>query len=49
MNPGAGEATAVIGGLQTLIDGAVERAGLLREDVVEIVLVGNPVMHLLRY
>ena len=47
MNPGgAGEmTTAVIGGLQTLIDGAVERAGLQREDVVEIVLVGNPVMH----
>ncbi len=47
MNPGgAGEmTTAVIGGLQTLIDGAVEQAGLHTEDVVEIVLVGNPVMH----
>ena len=47
MNPGgAGEmTTAVIGGLQNLIDGAAERAGLQRDDVVEIVLVGNPVMH----
>ena len=47
MNPGgAGEmTTAVIGGLQNLIDGAVERAGLNRDDVVEVVLVGNPVMH----
>ena len=47
MNPGgAGEmTTAVIGGLQNLIDGAAEQAGLQRDDVVEIVLVGNPVMH----
>ena len=47
MNPGgAGEMTdAVIGGLQKLIDGAAEQAGLQRDDVVEIVLVGNPVMH----
>ena len=47
MNPdGAGEmTTAVIGGLQNLIDGAAEQVGLQREDVVEIVLVGNPVMH----
>ena len=47
MNPGgAGEmTTAVIDGLQTLIDGAAEQVGLQREDVVEIVLVGNPVMH----
>ena len=47
MNPGgAGEMTAaVINGLQTLIDGAAEQAGLQRDDVVEIVLVGNPVMH----
>ena len=47
MNPGgAGEmTTAVICGLQNLIDGAAEQAGLQRDDVVEIVLVGNPVMH----
>ena len=47
MNPaGADEMTsAVINGLQTLIDGATEQAGLQRDDVVEIVLVGNPVMH----
>ncbi|MDB2390602.1 ASKHA domain-containing protein [Alphaproteobacteria bacterium] len=36
---------AVIAGLQTLIDGAAEQAGLTSDDVVEIVLVGNPVMH----
>ena len=47
MNPGgAGEmTTAVIGGLQSLIDSAAEQAGLQREDVIEIVLAGNPVMH----
>ena len=37
--------TAVIDGLQKLISGAAEQAGLDAEDVVEIVLVGNPVMH----
>ncbi len=47
MNPGGvGKmTTALIGGLQALIDGAAEQAGLHHEDVVEIVLVGNPVMH----
>ena len=47
MNPGgAAEMTkAVIAGLQTLIDGAAEQAGLTRDDIVELVLVGNPVMH----
>ena len=47
MNPdGPAEMTkAVIAGLQTLIDGAAEQAGLTSDDVVEIVLVGNPVMH----
>ena len=47
MNPGGAVdmTTAVIGGLQNLIDGAAEQAGLKRDDVVEIVLVGNPVMH----
>ena len=47
MNPGGAEemTSAVINGLQILIDGAAEQAGLQRDDVVEIVLVGNPVMH----
>jgi len=47
MNPGgAAEMTlAVIAGLQSLIDGAAKQAGLAADDVVEIVLVGNPVMH----
>ena len=47
MNPGgATEMTkAVIAGLQKLIDGAVKQAGLTVEDIVELVLVGNPVMH----
>jgi uncharacterized 2Fe-2S/4Fe-4S cluster protein (DUF4445 family) len=47
MNPGGADemTAAVINGLQTLIDGAAEQAGLQRDDVVEIVLVGNPVMH----
>ncbi|MDA8536283.1 ASKHA domain-containing protein [Alphaproteobacteria bacterium] len=47
MNPGgAAEMTkAVIAGLQTLIDGAAKQAGLSGEDIVELVLVGNPVMH----
>ena len=47
MNPGGHiEMTAaVIDGLQKLISGAAEQAGMVAEDVVEIVLVGNPVMH----
>ena len=47
MNPGgAAEMTkAVIAGLQTLIDGAAKQAGLSGEDIVELVLVGNPVRH----
>jgi uncharacterized 2Fe-2S/4Fe-4S cluster protein (DUF4445 family) len=47
MNPnGADEMSkAVIAGLQNLIDGAAKQAGLPLEDVVELVLVGNPVMH----
>jgi uncharacterized 2Fe-2S/4Fe-4S cluster protein (DUF4445 family) len=47
MNPGGHleMTTAVIDGLQKLISGAAEQAGLDAEDVVEIVLVGNPVMH----
>ena len=35
----------MIAGLQTLIDGAAKQAGLNSEDIVELVLVGNPVMH----
>ena len=47
MNPGgaADMTKAVIAGLQDLIDGAAGEAGLDASDVVEIVLVGNPVMH----
>ncbi len=47
MNPGgaAEMTTAVIAGLQTLIDGAAKQAGLNSEDIVELVVVGNPVMH----
>ncbi|ADE39323.1 ASKHA domain-containing protein [Candidatus Puniceispirillum marinum] len=47
MNPdGPAEMTkAVIAGLQQLIDGAAEQAGMSSDDVIEIVLVGNPVMH----
>ena len=47
MNPGGHvEMTeAVIDGLQKLISGAAEQAGMDADDVVEIVLVGNPVMH----
>ena len=47
MNPGGHvEMTeAVIDGLQKLITGAAEQAGMDADDVVEIVLVGNPVMH----
>jgi len=43
---GAAEMTkAVIAGLQGLIEGAAKQAGLSRDDIVELVLVGNPVMH----
>ena len=47
MNPGGHvEMTdSVIDGLQKLISGAAEQAGMDADDVVEIVLVGNPVMH----
>jgi len=47
MNPGgaADMTKAVIDGVQGLIDGAVAAAGLDVADVVEMVLVGNPVMH----
>jgi len=47
MNPGgaADMTKAVIDGVQGLIDGAVTAAGLDVADVVEMVLVGNPVMH----
>jgi uncharacterized 2Fe-2S/4Fe-4S cluster protein (DUF4445 family) len=47
MNPGGDKemTQAVIEGLQMLIAGACEQAGLVPEDVLEIVLVGNPVMH----
>ncbi|MGB0689603.1 MAG: 2Fe-2S iron-sulfur cluster-binding protein, partial [Candidatus Puniceispirillum sp.] len=47
MNPdGPAEMTkAVIAGLQQLIDDAAVQAGMNSDDVVEIVLVGNPVMH----
>ena len=47
MNPrGHVEMTeAVIDGLQKLISGAAEQAGMVADDVVEVVLVGNPVMH----
>ncbi len=47
MNPtGADEMNkAVIAGLQNLIDGAAKEASLDLDDIVELVLVGNPVMH----
>jgi uncharacterized 2Fe-2S/4Fe-4S cluster protein (DUF4445 family) len=47
MNPGGDKemTKAVIEGLQRLISGAAEQAGLTPQDVLEIVLVGNPVMH----
>ena len=47
MNPGGHleMTTAVIDGLQKLVSGAAEQADMAVEDVVEIVLVGNPVMH----
>ena len=47
MNPGgaADMTRAVIDGLQQLIDKAATEARLVRDDIVEMVLVGNPVMH----
>ena len=43
---GANEMTdAVREGLQGLLEGAAKQAGVASEDIVEIVLVGNPVMH----
>ena len=43
---GANEMTdAVREGLQGLLEGAAKQAGVTPEDIVEIVLVGNPVMH----
>ena len=47
MNPGGHLEMnkAIIEGLQLLIKGAAEQAEMTAEDVVEIVLVGNPVMH----
>ena len=36
---------AVQEGLQQLIQGGAEQAGMSAEDVLEVVLVGNPVMH----
>ena len=47
MNPGgADEMTAAVQeGLQQLIEGGAEQAGCTPEDVLEVVLVGNPVMH----
>lgn len=43
---GAEEMTdAVRQGLQSLLDGAAKQAELPVEDIVEVVLVGNPVMH----
>ena len=47
MNPGGAEemTAAVQEGLQQLIEGGAEQAGCTAEDVLEVVLVGNPVMH----
>ena len=43
---GASEMTkAVCEGLQQLIAGGAEQAGFAADDVLEVVLVGNPVMH----
>ena len=43
---GAGEMTAAVReGLQSLLEGAAKEAGVETGDIVEIVLVGNPVMH----
>ena len=47
MNPGGAEemTESVQEGLQQLIAGGAEQAGYTAEDVMEVVLVGNPVMH----
>ena len=47
MNPGGAEemTQAVQEGLQQLIQGGAEQAGMNADDVLEVVLVGNPVMH----
>ena len=47
MNPGgADEMTASVQeGLQQFIQGGAEQAGMTADDVMEVVLVGNPVMH----
>ncbi|MDC0062888.1 ASKHA domain-containing protein [Candidatus Puniceispirillum sp.] len=47
MNSGGADemSKAVIAGLQNLIDGAAKQASLVSDDIVELVLVGNPVMH----
>ena len=47
MNPGGAEemTKAVQDGLQQLIQGGAEQAGMAADDVMEVVLVGNPVMH----
>ncbi|MCE2516316.1 MAG: DUF4445 domain-containing protein [Alphaproteobacteria bacterium] len=47
MNEGGAEemTDAVRAGLQSLMEGAAEQAGLPVDDIVEVVLVGNPVMH----
>ena len=47
MNPGGAEemTQAVQEGLQQLIQGGAEQAGMSADDVLEVVLVGNPVMH----
>ena len=43
---GAAEMTASVReGLQQLLEGAAEQAGLDAGDIIELVLVGNPVMH----
>ena len=43
---GADEMTeAVRAGLQSLLEGAAKQADLPVEDIIEVVLVGNPVMH----
>lgn len=47
MNEGGAEemTTAVRAGLRELIEGAAHQAGSAADDVLEVVLVGNPVMH----
>ena len=43
---GAAEMTASVReGLQQLLSGAAEQAGITVEEIIEVVLVGNPVMH----